>query len=188
MSVESQSAKRSADRLRQAYVDKVRSELEEADRLMSTEVLPASSGDLFAAVMLVKGLPGPAELAGGASITGRDGEAAEKALEALGFDPGSTFRTVTRRDLSNPDEHVHLRLRLQVEAVDPDVIIALDPVAATDVAGALGIARLEIGVPVVDGGRVVLAVDGLEASLGDERRKRRVWLQLKKLAPRGPVW
>ncbi len=184
----SDTARTSSDGLAEAYADKVRSELEEADRLLASEALPSSSGDPFAAVMLVKGLPGPAETAGDAAVTGRDGDAAGKALQALGFDPESTFRTLARADRANPDELVYARLRLQVEAVDPDVVVALDSVAAADVAGALGIARLETGVPMDDAGRILLAVDGLEASLDDEKRKRRVWSQFRKLAPRGPAW
>ena len=73
------------------------------------------------------------------------------------------------------------RIRMLVEAVDPSVVIALDMVAAVDLAAALEIDPLCAGVPRAWGGRTVLAVEGLEASLVDDDLKRRVWRQLKAL-------
>ena len=40
---------------------------------------------------------------------------------------------------------------------------------------------LSFGVPAHVRGRVLLAVDGLEASLADEARKKRVWEQFRGL-------
>lgn len=172
-----------ADDLAEAYAGKTRAELEEADGYLVAEELASSNGDPFATVMLVKGLPGPAELAGGAAITGRDGEAVNKALGALGFDPESTFRTLARAKRADADERVRTRLRIQVEAVDPSVVVALDKVAAADLSAAFEIERLQPGAPIRRLGRTLLAVDGLEESLGDQARKKRVWSQLQALSP-----
>jgi hypothetical protein len=73
------------------------------------------------------------------------------------------------------------RLRLIIEAVDPRAILALDPMAAADVAAVLGLESIPSGTAVRVGGRQVVALDGLEASLADEKLKRRVWRQLKAL-------
>ena len=64
----------------------------------------------------------------------------------------------------------------------PRLAVALDAVAAHDLAAAAGLESLPFGKPSW-WGRTLLAVDGLEASLTDAARKRRVWSQFKGLRP-----
>jgi hypothetical protein len=176
-----------ANRLAEEFSAKAGAEIELADRLMADAGLPNSTGSLFADVLLVKALPGPAETAGGDAISGPDGTAAEKALVALGLEAESVFKVMSR-SVPGDDERVSERLRLIVEAVDPDAVIALDRVAGSDVARALGIVCPEPGVPAMVRGRALLVLDGLEDSLADEALKRRVWGQFKRLAPRRRPW
>jgi hypothetical protein len=136
----------------------------------------------------VKGLPGPAESSGGAALSGADGAAADKALEALGWDPASAFRTLSRPEPETPQEIRAARLRLQIEAVDPALVLALDAEAASDVAEAFAIALPKFGASVRAGGRRIVAVEGLEASLSQPPRKKRVWRQLQAAKPEGPVY
>jgi len=168
------------ERLRRIYQAKVLAELAVAEEAFVPSVDRSWSGDPLARVMLVKGVPGPAERAGGEVLSGEDGEAARKALAALGLLEHGLFATLSRPAASDPRARVSRLLR-QIEAVDPRVLVALDPVAAEDLGAALGI-QLEVGRPQQHRGRVVLAVDDFAASLADEDRKRRVWLQLRTLA------
>ena len=68
-----------------------------------------------------------------------------------------------------------------MEAVDPRVVIALDPQAAADLAAAFGIESFAPGRVTRVLGRDMLATDDFAASLGDEHAKRRVWDQLRAL-------
>jgi uracil-DNA glycosylase len=160
---------------------KARAELALANEAVPGAEAVRSEGDLFARSVLVKGTPGPGDTSEGLALAGADGAAARKALEALGLDSASTFATCSRPIDGAERDAVLLRLSLQIEAVDPEYVIALDDIAAADVAAALGLDQLESGHPRTAGGRTVLAVDGLEASLDDEARKARVWSQLKRL-------
>jgi hypothetical protein len=174
--------------LARRYGGKVAAELDAADLQVPGTGPGSSSGDRFASVMLVKGFPGPAELSGGPVLSGADGVAARKALEALGFDPGSVFCTLSRPAGTANEEAVRRRLRLQVEAVDPRVVVALDDEAARDVESACGLRRLKPGVPDHNGPRAVLAVSGFESSLTDPGLKRAVWRQFRALKPPAAVW
>jgi len=181
-------AELSAEELRALYEAKVRAELAAADALAPGSDAVPWRGALLSRVALVKGLAGPAEVAGGAALSGPDGDAASKALEALGYDVGDAFFT-----LSRPEPGIGLpqraeRLRAQIEAVDPAVVLALDSEAAEDLAVAFGAPPLAFGRESLVLGRRFVAVDGLEASLGDDPRKRRVWSQLKAAAEEGPVY
>lgn len=170
------------------FLAKAAAELAVADGLLPGSEAVASVGDPFATVMLVKGLPGPAEASRGDALSGPDGEAARKALEALGFDPDAVFATLSRPASGCADSAVARRLRMQVEAVDPPVIIALDPTAAADCAAALGFEQPDAGVLIEHGGRRIVALAGLEASLADPHLKSRVWKQLQGLKPPEAVW
>ncbi|MBI5231920.1 MAG: hypothetical protein HY876_07125 [Coriobacteriales bacterium] len=173
---------RTAEAIRAAHVARTIAELTEADRACPGADAVASTGGPFAQVALVKGNRGPAEESGGAAMSGEDGEALDKALEALGFDPARSFRTLSRPEPGLDPESCAQRLRLQLEAVDPEVVLALDEEAADDVSRAFGIAALVIGKPTRALGRTLLAVRGFEASLHDDARKRRVWAELKTIA------
>ena len=80
------------------------------------------------------------------------------------------------------------RLRLQIEAVDAPLVLALDAEAATDLASAFGLDALGFGVVVRGKGRRFVACDGLERSLNDTRAKTRVWRQLMVATPEPPVY
>lgn len=172
-----------------AFAEKARAELAAADALVPGSDLVAWSGALLARVALVKGLPGPAEAAGGPALSGPDGDAAEKALLALGWPECSWFATVSRSEPDADPQSIASRLRRQLEAVDPLVVVALDEIAAGDVAAAFELPQpLTPGRPAVFRGRRFVAVQGLEHSLGDPERKRAAWRQLQHAAPPGPVF
>jgi uracil-DNA glycosylase len=177
-----------AAHIRAIHEARARAELDAADREVAGADAIASSGDLLAEVMLVKGMPGPAEAAGGAALSGADGAALDKALEALGRAPEHAFRTIARPIPGGADDGYAKRLRRQIEAIDPRVVVALDARAASDVSAALGCEALVPGAAITVAGRTVLAVDDFEASLADERRKRAAWSQLKGAKPPGPVF
>ncbi|MDY0088115.1 MAG: hypothetical protein RBS78_06185 [Coriobacteriia bacterium] len=176
-----------ASELRQLYHAKIRAELAAADKMAPGSDAVACAGDLFAEVFVAKGEPGPAEASGGAALSGPDGEAVRKALAALGFDPDSVYATLVRPAAGIDETLLLTRLRAQVEAIDPWLVLALDGVAAADIAGAFGLGKLAFGKRILAGGREFVAVDGLEASLIDVRAKRRVWSQLQACEPRKPV-
>ncbi|PKQ20220.1 MAG: hypothetical protein CVT66_05945 [Actinobacteria bacterium HGW-Actinobacteria-6] len=160
---------------------KVRAELASADELLGESGCIAWSGSVFPAVALVKGEPGEGERAGGIALAGPDGDAARKALDALGA-LGEVWSSVSRPASALEPDVIAARLRMQLLAVDPAVVVALDVVAAADVAAAFRLSALAFGEPVAVQGVTLLAVNGLEASLGDEDRKREVWQQFRGLA------
>lgn len=175
------------------YARMQHAELAHADSLLAGADRGLSSGCLPARLLLVKGAPGPAELAGGEVISGADGDAVHKILAALGFSAEDYFAVVSRpvgTDLARPDvaRAVADRMRLIIEAVDPESVVALDMLAAEDISRALDVPALRFGHCAMARGRRLLAVDGLEASLADPQRKRRVWAQFKALTPVPPVW
>lgn len=177
-----------AEQIRAQFEERARVELKAADTVVLGSDAVASGGALLAEIVLVKGVPGPAEASGGPALSGADGEAALKALVALGWDDRAVFRTLSRpQPGASSDRRAH-RLRLQIEAVEPALVLALDADAAADVAGAFGITRLPFGKEVRVLGRRIVAVDGLEESLGEPARKRRVWRQLQAAKPTGPVY
>jgi hypothetical protein len=165
-----------------------RAELVSADALAPGSDAIRWHGALAAQVAVVKGLPGPAEASGGAALSGADGEAAVKALVALGYAEDELFFTISRPTLEGRAERLAARLRAQIEAVDPSLILALDDVAAADVAAAFGVDQPTWGRDVRVLGRRFVAVEGLEASLTDPARKRRVWEQMKAAQLEGPVY
>ena len=176
------------EQLAALFEERARAELAAADALAPGSDAVPWGGSLFAEVAAVKGLPGPAEASGGAALSGADGDALEKALVALGWPAHATFRTLSRPEPGLAPERRAARLRMQLEAVDPDLVLALDAEAAADVAASLGAPPLPFGEEMRAVGRRVVAVDGLEASLADPARKRRVWKQLQAARPEGPVY
>lgn len=177
--------------LQAVYDAKSAEEIRAAHAMLPGADAVADIGVPGATVMLVKGSPGPAESSGLPALSGPDGEAARLALEALGFDPESVYATVSRpvsRDGAIDSVLEARRLRALVEACDPRVVVALDPVAAQDLAAAFEGFDPAPGVVVRVGGRQLLALDGLEASLADPALKRRVWARLQALKPAPPLW
>ncbi len=167
---------------------RARAELAAADALAPGADGVAWRGALLAQVAVVKGLPGPAEASGGEAFSGSDGEAATKALAALGYGEGELFFTLSRPVPQMDPERVASRIRAQIEAVDASLVLAVDGEAAADVAAAFGISQPAWGKAVRILGRRIVAVDGLEASLNQPARKRRVWEQLKNARAEGPVY
>ena len=176
------------DMVRAQFVARAKAELAAADALAPGSDAVPTDGALFAEVVAVKGLAGPAEATGGAALSGADGEAVRKALAALGWDPQAVLGTLSRPEPGIPAERRADRLRLQIEAVDPALVLALDAEAAVDVAEAFGIATPAFGAQVRVLGRRVVAVDGMEASLAEPARKARVWRQMQAAKAEGPVY
>jgi len=167
---------------------RARAELAAADAAAPGSDRVPWRGALLAQVAVVKGLPGPAEASGDPALSGADGDAAIKALERLGWSGQDVFFTLSRPEPGIEPERRGDRLRLQIEGVDPELVLAVDAEAADDVALAFGVERPRWGVVERVLGRRVVAVDGLEASLGDEARKARVWSQMRVAKPLGPVY
>lgn len=163
--------------IREVYEAKAHAELAASEASPTAPI--AWTGDPLAEVALVKGEPEEADLSAGRALAGDDGDAAAKALAALGFDPAAVFATVSRQPRLAPAAVVG-RLSLQLEAVDPRVVVALDPEAAQDVGAIFGV-ELRPGEAESCRGRTLLALDGFSASLPDEDLKRRVWRQLQAL-------
>ena len=163
-------------------------ELAAADALAPGSDAVRWRGAVLARVAVVKGLPGPAEASGDQALSGPDGVAAGKALEALGYSAAETFFTLSRPEPGIDAVRRVARLRAQLEAVDPAMILAVDGDAADDVSAAFGVEQPAWGTAITVLGRRIVAVDGLEASLADPARKRRVWEQLKSARPEGPVY
>jgi hypothetical protein len=139
------------------------------------------NGDPSAPVLLLKGVAGPVDIEEKLALAGDDGRAATASLERLGLPEGWAGAITRPEPAAAADPAALARL---VEACDPVFVVALDREAAEDAAAAVGLERLPFGRPASLRGRVWLAVDGLEASLTDPARKRRVWAQLKTLADR----
>ena len=177
-----------ATRIRELYEAKARAELAEADRLCPGSDVVAWRGDVLAPVMVVKGMPGPAEAAGGEALSGADGDAVAKALTALGWREGQVFFTLSRPDIALDEGSCASRLRHQIEAVDPRVVLALDEVATADVARSLQLEVLSAGASVLVDGRRVVALTEFEAALGDEKRKRAAWGSLRSARADGPLY
>ena len=140
-----------------------------------------SHGDLTAQTMLVKGAAGPAEEAGGPALSGEDGVAVRKAIAALGLQDDRLYSTMSRPVVDCTPDAVVARLRALVVAVDPEIIIALDETASSDLKIALELPDLKSGDLQMWHGVVVLSVEGFERSLGDAGLKRRVWSQMQAL-------
>jgi uracil-DNA glycosylase len=174
-----------AERVARSYAAKARAELRAADALLGGTSPVAGSGDPTAEVVIVKGVPDDGERASHSALSGEDGHAAHKALAALGFDPERTWATHSRPAPADDDAYAR-RLEAVVEAVDPRVTIALDEVAAADLAAAYRLSALAPGTPVVVRGRVLGSVGGLAASLSDPAEKARVWKRFKTIAATVP--
>lgn len=161
-------------------------ELAAADLLCPGSDTVASRGDVLGEVFLLKGFPGPAEAGGDAAMSGVDGTAADKALDALGFAPNSVFRALSRPVKVSDSGCYARRVRSMVEAVDPRVVVALDVEAIEDLAAAFALHRFATEGSAYVAGRRFVAVSGFETSLGDPELKRVAWGQFRKASPPGP--
>jgi hypothetical protein len=167
----------SAAALQSAYGAKAAAEIEDAEVVLRSGSGVRGGGDPLATTVLLKGAAGPDDVALGRALAGADGEAARKALAALGHDAASVYAACTRAGDASPQARARAVERL-VEAVDPALVIALDAEAAEDL-GAAFCVQVRPNGPVSARGRILGAVGGLEASLADESEKARVWAQFK---------
>lgn len=174
--------------VRSLYEARASAELAHADSVCPGADAVASSGALLPGVVLVKGLPGPGEAAGQPVLTGSEGEAAYKALEALGWDESEIACVIARPDPALDPDCCSERLRVAVEALDPRVVVALDSEAAHVLAAAFGAAPLDPGSATVAAGRRLVWVGEFERSLRDEGLKRTVWQCFQAARPDGPVY
>jgi hypothetical protein len=177
-----------AERIRGLHEARVTAELAKAESYAPGCDSCSWRGSLMPTVSVVKGMSGPAEASGGSAVSGADGKAAVKALEALGHDGSQVFFTLSRPVPGVERSALCKRLRAQLEAVDAPLIVALDAEAAEDIAEAYGLASLAFGDEVRVAGRRLVAIDGLEASLADPLRKGRVWAQFSAARRQGSVF
>jgi uracil-DNA glycosylase len=136
-SLQSQPGAESPDvsELVQLYAAKAAAEVAAAEALAPGA--PASQGPAPADVMLVKGEPGPGDLAAGRALAGDDGRAAASALAALGLADAPAFACCSRgaatagAKADDADAHARAsRLARLALAVEPRVLIGLDALAA----------------------------------------------------------
>ena len=145
------------------------------------------SGNLLARLLLLKGEPGRAEKAGGAVLSGADGDAVRKSLERLDFAPDDLLAI----DVSADDGFTPTAadVRRAVLAVDPLVVVALDSAATRLVERAFKLAdKLEPGHVVQAMGYRLVAVEGFEALLATDEGKKRAWHQLRAAVRPGEPW
>ena len=169
---------------------------------------PYLCGQVAAEVLLVKGIPGPAELAGGGVFSGPDGPALSAILERLGWGSANWLGVLLgwedRPDLSAYD------LRLIIEIDDPLLVIATDVAACRLLLAAMTLPAAaeadwlyenesasapiasvsppispptawQVGSEIQLLGRRFFALEGFEASLTDTHAKQQVWMQLKQI-------
>lgn len=129
----------------------------------------------MASVVLVFGTPDGAQRKAGKALAGPVGDAAVKAVTALGFDPAALFAICSRPEPGIDAVALASRLELAIEAVDPVVVIALDEDASRDLSAAFGCAALAPGRPATVRGRTLGAVGDLRGSLHNAAAKRPVW-------------
>lgn len=182
--------------LAQAYLDRAR---EDAAALREEGFLMA--GSLFPEVVLLKGEPGPAEEAGGQLLSGPDGTALQAALDRLGY-PADAWAALSAfvargsraaRGAGGAEgagqwaSAAPAELAFAMEALDPELAIALDEAAARALQEAWGLER-----PLAPGeiarvrGRRVLSLGGFEKALADMPGKRTMWARLKLVGPLQP--
>lgn len=175
-----------AEQLRRLYAAKAEAELADADALVGAPS-PGWSGALLADVALIVSAPA-ADANATDGLLGRvAGEAAIKAMAALGVEADAITVIASRPTPDASEETVARRLELAVEAVDPAVVMALDPGAAADLAKAFGIAGSVAGRSVRVRGRVLGGVGDFAASLADMDAKRRVWAAMRSVAGEGAL-
>ena len=130
---------------------------------------PWLQGNALGNLLVVKGIPGPAEIDGGEAFSGEDGTALEKAFQALGYGENAWLGVLTcPPGQEQLDAEGLSRIAL---TVTPQALIACDKDAA-----ALCRAAHLVGFP---GPRIYVELEGFEASLADEAAKKREWAALK---------
>lgn len=166
----------------QAYVAKMRTELEELERLGIQTV-----GNAFSSILFAKGELGPAEKDGRPLFSGPDGKALRAALLKLGYPPEDWTGISVSSDPT--------LMRRAVLALDPATLVLCDDAAAAAVRDAfaddlfqladLDDAMLVPGHVVHVAGMRMLNLGGFEAALASDRQKQVVWAYLKRIPPLG---
>ena len=167
------------EQIRSAFLAKAGAEAAAADALMDAP--QGAWGGLLvgARIAFVVGVP-----AGSGVLESRVRDAVEKVAQALGTS-GAIFTMSTRPvQGADPEDAAH-RARLLIEAVDPPVVIALDPLAAEDIAEAFEVSALRPGGAVRAFGRALGSAGDLAASLDDPKAKARAWSSMKAAAVLG---
>ena len=165
-----------AEELARLYREAAAAEQSAAD--MWIPGIRQSAGDPQARVLVIEGEGG-----GGEEAVAEDVRTALLAsLNALEAQHESVLWMSSTAGAVDPSVAAE-RLSIYLESADPDLVIALDGVAAAATARAAGLRRLDFGKPQTVNGRTLLAVDGLAASLQDPARKRKVWWEFKSLRP-----
>ena len=164
------------EQIRSAYVAKAKIEVEEADALIAAP--PGSWEGPLVGTRIVFAVGSPAE---GGVLDERVGDAVAKVADALGV-AGAVFALSTRPATGvDPDAAVR-RVRLLIEALDPPAVIALDPVAAEDLASAFDVQTLREDGPVRAFGRALGNAGDFAAALDDPQAKARAWSSMKGVA------
>lgn len=130
---------------------------------------PWLCGNALGSLLVVKGIPGPAEQQGGPAFSGEDGAALEKAFQALGY--GEDAWLGVHLDPPGREALDAGALSRIASAMTPRALIACDKEAA-----ALCKAAHLDG---FQGPRVYVELEGFEASLADDAAKKREWAALK---------
>ncbi|MDR3307940.1 MAG: hypothetical protein LBS58_03450 [Coriobacteriales bacterium] len=133
-------------------------------------------GNPLGTVVAVKG-------EGGRGFSADESVALDKAFVALDWGDGAWCGVLLRAEGVPALDAA--ALRLVIEVVDPLVVVALDEAARRVLVDAFTGAETGFPVDVAPGrsvycaGRLLVSVDGFEASLDDEARKQRAWAQFK---------
>ena len=163
---------------RAAYVAKAEAEL---SGLAARGVVFA--GNALSPIVLAKGDPSEAELAGEGLLSGRDGDALRAALSRLGYAPEDWCALATC-DASGSALPAAL-LAEAVAALSPLTIVACDDAAAAALGATFG-AELPAGTVTWVRGMRMLALGGFAAALeAGEDARQRAWRWLKQVPPLG---
>lgn len=173
-----------------AYLDKARYE---AEQLVRSGVV--MSGNAFAQVLFVKGIPDPGELEndGRNLLAGADGKALRASLAALGYEPQDWAAMSSLKASGEPLEPD--LFRLAVTTLQPTTLIACDEPAAQAIREAYAdelVAIEDFDTAMLAPGKVapvrgmrVMNLGGFEAALSDSHQKQIMWARLKRLPPLG---
>lgn len=135
-------------------------------------------------ILVLKARSGIAEKSGAPAFSGEDGEATGKALGALGYREDE----IAWLYLGECGSIDGASLRMAVETVDPESILALDDESLAALCDSLGAGEPVAGVLSWVQGRRIVGVGGFEEMLASPRDKQLAWTRMKLISPEGPVY
>lgn len=135
-------------------------------------------------ILIVKTRPGSAENSGAPAFSGTDGDATGKALAALGYGADE----VAWLYLGACERIDAVSLRMAVESVDPESLLALDDESLLALCGSLGVEAPVAGSVLWAQGRRIVGVGGFEEMLTSPQGKQLAWSRMKLVSPEGPVY